>query len=896
MTELGKQRFPDLSENDVMEKRKFVKLHSTKKSTLKANRDSARVFKEFLRQNNQDTNFEEYSASKLDEALSQFYLSARKEDGNFYKITTLNFFRFSINRYLRGPPFNKDFDLRNKSTFEKSNLNLRAAIAELRAVGGERTPTQAITAEDLNRLYTSQYMKSSSPKGLFNKVQFELRIYLCRYAYGSHDFHEMKRDTFEIIQDDETGLRYVQKREKCPSNSKESSCKMKEMPGSLYCPVASYELYMSKLPEDSVFLWHKPRQQFIPEETAWFAHTRAGKKFLSTFMSSLSKLCGLSTSYNNRSIRFTETELLRSTVNALDSARMVVISRPISVDHHQVEQCNPQIVSSAPHITMTTQPGYNQQRLLTSSIQIDPEWKRQMATVDFSPHLNNPGCMVLVPVKKVSEDQQKSLEKFANMPYYRPIACKPNHGSNIASDEALHKPTPSQTIIKCEEEEEHCTSSVMNITIDNEITSTVPPIVKQLNSDSVLSGIDHHLDQPSEKQRNDDSINMPLLMEVMEEPVGDDTQEEEQNNVKVSSTLNETESESNHSKTTELLQKKDEEIKLYKKEHECLLQQMMILRQSLSSCKDRVCLLENMLAYDNLRCNTYLFKFYTGYTPNMFDILFSFVVKSSGEKSLNRLITMNKKLSLKTQLLLTLNKLRNNFSFIHLGHLHSITASAARSIFLQWLSLMAEKFEDVFVWPHRDSLKSKMLPQYETDFPNTIAIIKLIQIKAGNCSSQSVENKANLKIQTQCNHAVIAVDPRGAVIWCSKLFSNASSQGELLQVSGLKTKLQELLNFNWIYVGDGILADETLNISEELERIGLKVNDVSFSKNDIDEDLKTILKQERVKTHQVVVNRVHTRMKKFKILSQKIPSSLCSSSNNILNVCAFLTNFQPPWL
>jgi len=340
MTELGKRRYPELSEEDIEEKR--MKIHSTNKFTLKVNQVAARQFKDFLKEKDKDVNFEEYGIPKLDHALSQFYLSARKEDGSFYKVTSLTNFRFSLNRYLKSPPINKRFDIRTDPAFHDSNINFLAAITELKSVGkGERNPYSPISEEDLNKMYTSVNMQPTTPRGLYNKVQFEIRMFFCRH--GPSAMKDMTISTFEIVKDTETNRRFVQrsKENECGTESGQA-CKvwkyvMQDIPDSPYCPVASYELYLKKLHPDNKFLWQRPRDQFPLEDPVWFSVAKVGEKSLSGFMSNLSSKCGLSKTYNNLCIKATEIAHLTRTVTALNSARMVIMPKllpSLSTDQH----------------------------------------------------------------------------------------------------------------------------------------------------------------------------------------------------------------------------------------------------------------------------------------------------------------------------------------------------------------------------------------------------------------------------------------------------------------------------------------------------------------------------------------------------------------------------------
>jgi len=354
-------------------------------------------------------------------------------------------------------------------------------------------------------------------------------------------------------------------------------------------------------------------------------------------------------------------------------------------------------------------------------------------------------------------------------------------------------------------------------------------------------------------------------------------------------------------KTTNQLSKKEEEFKMQQSQIGSLLQQMKIIRQNISSRQRRISELENFLSYETLQHDKKLFKYYTGYTPEEFQMLYEVIVPENAIQTEAAIQYLNNKghgvMGLKTQLLMTLNKLRNNFTFLHLAHLYSVTEGFCQNIFRRWLKLLAEKFEHVYIWPHRDSVRSQMPEAFAIDFPNTVAILKRVQVKMGLNSLESNSRTSTEDEIMLCNrHAVLAVDPRGSVIWCSKLSKGNLSDRELFIESGLKEKLRQLVDCHWLQVGDGILADETFGISEELDELGLVFNHVEFSKKDIEEELKRILRKERIKCHIVLIDKAYARVKQFRILTQKIPSSLTSLSDIILQVCSFLTNFQTPLL
>ncbi|CAG2238467.1 unnamed protein product [Mytilus edulis] len=130
-------------------------------------------------------------------------------------------------------------------------------------------------------------------------------------------------------------LKYVTKaKDKLTKNHRESdkelvSGVMPESPGSVYCPVASYENYIRRLHPSNDRLWQKPLDSFSTEADVWYFNMPLGEKKLSTFMSELSKKCKLSIVYTNHSIRATGATVLSQ--NMYGSAQIMAVTGHKSV-------------------------------------------------------------------------------------------------------------------------------------------------------------------------------------------------------------------------------------------------------------------------------------------------------------------------------------------------------------------------------------------------------------------------------------------------------------------------------------------------------------------------------------------------------------------------------------
>ena len=309
--EAKKARFGCLSKEDIDKKRAGV----IPKSTKKANESAARAFQSFLKENGLTTAIEELEPEELAEHLGSFYFNARTVDGGLYKRSSLDNFRHSLNRYLRAPPFNKTFDIIKDSVFREANDNFKAALTELKQEGkGETDHYPNIDASDLQKLYSSQELNVNSPRGLFNKVQFDIRYYFCRR--GQENVRSMTRDTFVVRTDADTGLKYVVKRkDELTKNhrgddSESFSGFMPEYPGSELCPVRSFEKYVEKLHPKCDALWQRPKEFLNSSDSEWYYNAPVGEKTLNKFMKNLSVKTGLSQVYTNHSCRTTGATIL----------------------------------------------------------------------------------------------------------------------------------------------------------------------------------------------------------------------------------------------------------------------------------------------------------------------------------------------------------------------------------------------------------------------------------------------------------------------------------------------------------------------------------------------------------------------------------------------------------
>ena len=259
---------------------------------------------------------EKMSKNELNELLTNFWPNARKKNGENYKKTALMGLRFGLQRHFL---LKRDFDIINDGEFFKSNQVYEAAVVESKRQGfGRVDHHRPISKEDLEKIQSCYNPSSPDPKSLQQVVWFNLMFHLIRR--GRENLRLLTKQTF-AVQADATGKKYVYQaldeldknhRGKDQPDDSPGEGRMYERPNSPYCPVKTFELYLSKLNPSLSCLWQRPkvRESFSESDEVWYCNAPLGKNTLATLMSSISKEIQLSYQYTNHCIRATAVSLL----------------------------------------------------------------------------------------------------------------------------------------------------------------------------------------------------------------------------------------------------------------------------------------------------------------------------------------------------------------------------------------------------------------------------------------------------------------------------------------------------------------------------------------------------------------------------------------------------------
>ncbi|XP_022240717.1 uncharacterized protein LOC111085608 [Limulus polyphemus] len=231
-----------------------------------------------------------------------------------YTKTSMISIRYGLQRHFQNT---HDIDIVKDNSFAAANEIFKAILIKLKAIGkGIVTHKTAIPNEEMDKLYTSPVLSTSSPVTLQNKVFIDVMLHFC--SRGRENLRDMMKTDF-VISTDEYGDRFVKMQEKISKNHRETLQEDETSRGGrMYatntslCPVASMEKYLSSLNPDCPNFWQRAKAIVKEDDKTdiWFDNAPLGKNKLGDKMKSLSVEAGLSKIYTNHCLRATSVTTL----------------------------------------------------------------------------------------------------------------------------------------------------------------------------------------------------------------------------------------------------------------------------------------------------------------------------------------------------------------------------------------------------------------------------------------------------------------------------------------------------------------------------------------------------------------------------------------------------------
>lgn len=292
--------------------------------------------------------------------------------------------------------------------------------------------------------------------------------------------------------------------------------------------------------------------------------------------------------------------------------------------------------------------------------------------------------------------------------------------------------------------------------------------------------------------------------------------------------------------------------------------------------------------------NDDLVKLYTGFTTySVFLAFYEFLGPSVNELAYRGVSQRaqkrqrRRKIDSLNQLFLTLIKLRLNLRNKDLAFRFGICESLVSRYVTTWISYLYHHLKEVKWMPEVEQVRATLPHSFQQAYSTTFAII--------DGSELFIQTPSNLQLQSSTwssykhhNTAkfLIACTPNGCICFISPLYVGSISDVELTRVSGF---LQELEG------KDGIsdMADRGFTIKDQLKKINVELNIPPFLDGRQQLPADEVKRGRQIASLRIHVERAIGRIKQFAILQGNFPLSMVRQVNQIVCVCAWLTNFHP---
>ena len=241
-------------------------------------------------------------------------------------------------------------------------------------------------------------------------------------------------------------------------------------------------------------------------------------------------------------------------------------------------------------------------------------------------------------------------------------------------------------------------------------------------------------------------------------------------------------------------------------------------------------------------------------------------------------------ISYEDQIFITLMKVRQNYTQLHLAQLFHCGVATISNIVLTFIHVLHKiLFDDLMTSiPSREKNKISA-PSSFRQFGSCRIVIDCTDIEVaapGLMSKQSATYSSYRGMNSF--KVIVGVAPNGVITYVSRLYPGYISDKAIVQESGL---------LNHLTAGDMILADKGFLIQDIVPH-GVCVNIPPFLNNGTftESEVKTTKAIAKARIH---VERANARLKDFRILSF-IPSFLRCYADILFQLCAALVNLQFP--
>ena len=200
------------------------------------------------------------------------------------------------------------------------------------------------------------------------------------------------------------------------------------------------------------------------------------------------------------------------------------------------------------------------------------------------------------------------------------------------------------------------------------------------------------------------------------------------------------------------------------------------------------------------------------------------------------------------------------------------------------------RFGSICIWPSRKQIAKLMPRSMKEKYPNVRCIIDCVEFKIETRSSlvfhkmMYSDYKSHTTVKT-----LVGIAPEGGFTFISNIYHVSISGKEAVVKKGF-------LNPDLWEQGDIVMVDRGFLIEHYLKPLGVGLEIPNILKGRDQFTIKETIKSQQIANERIHVERIIQRLKCYHIFDRVLAINMLRSLNQIISVCALLSNFQEPIL
>ena len=197
---------------------------------------------------------------------------------------------------------------------------------------------------------------------------------------------------------------------------------------------------------------------------------------------------------------------------------------------------------------------------------------------------------------------------------------------------------------------------------------------------------------------------------------------------------------------------------------------------------------------------------------------------------------------------------------------------------------MSLQRREINLWPDRDLFRLLAPRDFQAKFPKTRAILDWLEIpvrRPGNPTTQQITFSTHKDRNTA--KAVVGVTPGGLTSYISPGYGGSASDRQIVERSALTLIMEPR---------EAEMADKGFDVQDLFAPLNVSVNIPTFFRKKNRLTSKSVLRDRRILSKRVHVERIIGTAKTFKTLMQPLVTTGVLLSSDIIFICFMLVNFR----